>query len=69
MVEIDEILYKLDKFIVKEIWLRYNGISLEDVSKHLSMDSITSGNFRRNFEKISREILEKEKIDKNSGHE
>ena len=61
MVEIDEIFYKLDRFIIEEIWLKYDEIAFEDISKHLSMDSIINGDFKRNFKKVMK--------DRNSGHE
>ena len=57
--DIPDILYELDEFIVKKILFRskpISPVSLEIISNHLSMDSINSGVFKENFEKISKEI-------------
>ena len=43
--------YGLDKLII-DWWLKNEGISLGEVSKHLSEQSIVNGEFVENFEEI-----------------
>ena len=46
-----EYFYELDKFVI-EFWIKHNGVSLADISDHLSEESLVSGSFSKNFEKI-----------------
>ena len=48
---IKENFYELDKFVV-EYWLKHDDVSLADISEHFSKESLVSGNFSKNFEKI-----------------
>lgn len=43
--------FELDKFII-DYWMKHENISLSDISKHLSEESLISGSFSENFEKI-----------------
>ena len=45
--------YELDVFII-DWWIKNNGISLMDISNHLSEQSIVKGEFAENFESIIR---------------
>lgn len=47
----EEKFYELDKLVI-DFWLSYNGISLADISEHLSEESLACGSFSKNFEKI-----------------
>ena len=46
----EENFYGLDKFVI-DFWLKHN-VSLADISDHLSEESLVSGDFSKNFEKI-----------------
>lgn len=43
--------YGLDKLII-DWWLKNEGISLGEISKHLNEYSIVNGEFAKNFEEI-----------------
>ena len=43
--------YELDKLII-DWWIKNSGISLIDISKHISEQSIVKGEFAENFEAI-----------------
>ena len=47
----EENFYELDKFVI-DFWLKHNNVSLADISDHLSEESLVSGDFSKNFEKI-----------------
>ena len=47
----NENFYELDKLVI-DYWLKHDNISLEDISEHLSEESLVSGSFSENFEKI-----------------
>lgn len=49
--EMNENFYELDKFVIN-YWLKHDNISLADISEHLSEESLVSGSFSKNFEKI-----------------